>query len=132
MLKPTPIKRIEELFEGYQRITSDSVAASVLVLCQILAKPEAVEPSDDMVSLNQAAKILGMTPSGLRKLVERTKHRASGPSIEFLQTGRWGRIRFKRQWLEAFVAEHSHKQVKRTAGRRAPKRSSHVSNWDCT
>jgi hypothetical protein len=59
-----------------------------------------------LLSLEDAAKLLGYTPSGLRKIVRRTREGKRGPTIQFFQVGT-GPIRFKPEWLDEFVAANS-------------------------
>src|SRR5258708_1467905 len=59
-----------------------------------------------LLSLAQAAEYLGASESGLRKIVERSRRLlATGrpPLIKWCQHGRWGRIRFRAEWLEAYI-----------------------------
>jgi len=51
-----------------------------------------------LVSLNDAAKILNYSVSGLRKLVTRR-------AIKFYQRTPHAPIKFKREWLDEFVAD---------------------------
>lgn len=53
-----------------------------------------------MLSLNEAAAILGCSPSGLRKLVQRR-------AIRFFQLAKHSRIKFRREWLDEFIDAHS-------------------------
>lgn len=52
--------------------------------------------SDTLLTLAEAAEILGYKPSGLRKLVKRG-------DIRYVQVGR-GPIKFRREWLDQFSA----------------------------
>jgi hypothetical protein len=52
-------------------------------------------------NLNSAANQLGMTVSGLRKLVVKKK-------ITYFQNGKRGRIMFRPEWLEEFIEGHTH------------------------
>ena len=49
-----------------------------------------------------------MKASGLRKFVARTKRGTPGPQIQFFQIGE-GPIKFRREWIERFIDEHSTK-----------------------
>jgi excisionase family DNA binding protein len=53
-----------------------------------------------MLSLNEAAAVLGCSPSGLRKLVQRR-------AIRFFQLAKHSRIKFRREWLDEFIDAHS-------------------------
>jgi hypothetical protein len=50
-----------------------------------------------------AADLLGYKPAGLRKIVTATKFGKPGPKIQFAQVGK-GPIRFRREWLDEFIA----------------------------
>ena len=69
---------------------------------------------DRLLTLAQAADLLGMKASGLRTIVARTKHGTPGPQIQFFQIGQ-GPIKFRRAWIERFIEENSTKpgQVQR-------------------
>jgi hypothetical protein len=59
-----------------------------------------------LLSLGQAAEYLGISTSGLRKIVERSrKLLANGkpPLITWCQHGKWGRIRFREVWLDDYI-----------------------------
>lgn len=58
-----------------------------------------------MLSLEQAAAYLGYSPSGLRKLVQRTRERKHGRTIKFFQSGKWSNIKFKQEWLDEFIEQ---------------------------
>jgi excisionase family DNA binding protein len=53
-----------------------------------------------MLSLKEAAAMLGCTESGLRKLVAKNE-------IRYFQHGHGGRIRFKAEWIDDFVEKFS-------------------------
>jgi hypothetical protein len=61
---------------------------------------------DRLLTLAQAADLLGMKASGLRKFDARTKRGTPGPQIQFFQIGE-GPIKFRRQWIERFIEENS-------------------------
>jgi excisionase family DNA binding protein len=69
--------------------------------------------TQEFLSLSQAAKILGVSESGLRKYVRRG-------DIQYSQVRKWGPIRFRREWLDAFV---SPPPTKRQAKTKLPPRS---------
>jgi hypothetical protein len=61
-----------------------------------------------MLSIRDAARHLGCSTDTVRQLVNRSKarlagHATSGPTIKFFQTGRYGSIRFRPEWLEEFI-----------------------------
>lgn len=66
-----------------------------------------------LLCLNAAAEYLGMTAHGLRKIVKRG-------GIVYFQSGRRGRLRFKTEWLDDYIAQHTHqpRQFTPTAGRK--------------
>ena len=56
--------------------------------------------------------MLGYTEKGLRKIVDRSRARARGvrtrgPTIRFFQTTRGAPVRFKEEWIEEFVDQHT-------------------------
>jgi hypothetical protein len=57
---------------------------------------------EPLLNLAEAAALLGYAPSGLRKIVNRTKRGEQGGAIRFMQVGR-GPIRFRRAWIEEFI-----------------------------
>ena len=89
--------------------------------CLRALQPEPVKP--DMLSLRQAATLLGYTEKGLRKIVARK-------GIQFFQSRPWAPIKFKREWIDAFIMEHSTMQARPTARSMARLQSRHGSNWD--
>jgi hypothetical protein len=68
--------------------------------------------SADVVSLNEAARILGMSASGLRKVVRRG-------AIRFSQSRPHSPIKFRREWLGEYVERGS--QTGEPAAKRQPK-----------
>jgi len=54
-----------------------------------------------MDSIKMVANQLGMTISGLRKLVARGE-------ITYFQHGKHGRIMFRPEWVEEFISRHTH------------------------
>ena len=65
-----------------------------------------------LLSLQEAAEAIGYTAKGLRKIVDRSRLRANGgrtrgPTIKFFQAGPGSPIRFKEEWLEEFITEHT-------------------------
>lgn len=90
-----------------------------------------VQLVDELIGLNQAARILGYSPSGLRRIVEATRRRTAGrsvtgPTIKFFQPGPRGEIKFSPQWIKEFIAENTVDPAAkpRPATRRTRKRSS--------
>jgi hypothetical protein len=55
-----------------------------------------------LLTLEDAAKLLGYTPSGLRKVVNRTREGRAGASIRFFQVGQ-GPIRCRQEWLDEVI-----------------------------
>jgi hypothetical protein len=65
-----------------------------------------------LISLEEAARLLGYTAKGFRKIVDRSRakaagHRTHGPTIRFFQATKGAPIKFKVEWIEAFVIEHT-------------------------
>ena len=54
-----------------------------------------------MEDIKTVAKQLGMTISGLRKLVAKRE-------IRYFQHGKHGRILFRPEWVEEFIERHTH------------------------
>ena len=66
----------------------------------------------DLLDLKEAAAALGYTVKGLRKIVDRSRARAHGartrgPTIKFFQTSRGAPVRFRPEWIEEFIDEHT-------------------------
>lgn len=86
-----------------------------------------------MLDIKQVADKLGLTSSGIRKLV------ASG-DIVYFQSGKKGRIRFREEWVEEFIEKNTHRkcnlvkpnrQAKKKPFRSAEGSSNrHGFNWD--
>jgi hypothetical protein len=72
-------------------------------LYECLSAIKAPKFADGMLSLREASALLGYTESGLRKIVARK-------GIESFQAKRWGPIKFKREWLDGFVDNHTKKR----------------------
>lgn len=62
--------------------------------------------SEPLLSLEEAATLLGYTTSGLRKIVNRTREGRQGATIRFFQVGK-GPIKFKSEWIDDFIAANS-------------------------
>lgn len=65
-----------------------------------------------LISLEKAALLLGYTPIGLRKIVNRSRDKAtgkttSGPTIRFFQTCKSAPIKFRIEWIEEFIDRYS-------------------------
>ena len=58
------------------------------------------QPVKDLLSLREAATLLGYTPKGLRKIVSRK-------GIQVCQSRKWAPLKFKREWLDDFVDGHT-------------------------
>ena len=58
------------------------------------------------ISFIDAAAYLGLSPHGLRKLIDRSRRALKGPvkgaTIRFAQDGKGGTIRFRPEWLEEY------------------------------
>jgi len=97
-------------YNEFLRLTGDATAASNLVLAHALknAKAAVAESPEGLLNLEEAAAYLGCTVHGLRKVVIRTQQSRAGqhvmgPTIEFSQQRKRGTIRFRREWLDAFI-----------------------------
>jgi hypothetical protein len=79
-------------------------AAQVIEVRRYLAEAISATKTqgDELLTLNEAAKVLGYTASGLRRIVNRTKAGGQGPTINFLQVGQ-GPIKFRHEWLDEFI-----------------------------
>lgn len=65
-----------------------------------------------MLSLEEAAEMLGYSVKGLRKIVLRSKAKAQGartrgPTIKFLQAGKGSPIKFREEWIEEFIDQYT-------------------------
>jgi hypothetical protein len=65
-----------------------------------------------MIGLDEAAQLLGYSVSGLRKIVDRSRRRLRGepvvrPMIQFFQAGPKAPIKFKPQWVDDFIRQHT-------------------------
>jgi excisionase family DNA binding protein len=70
-----------------------------------------------LLPLSEAAAYLGMTPSALRKLAKRG-------GIVFFQHGSRGRLKFKAEWLDEYIARHTRRPG--SPGGRQPRRKASV------
>lgn len=66
----------------------------------------------NMLSISEAAEILGYTVKGLRKIIDRSKAkvqgaRVRGPTIRFFQTTKGASVKFKLEWVEEFIERHT-------------------------
>ncbi len=115
----TDTKHMIDLFTRFRKaIGGDVQAASLLTLAHVMQERQDAEaerpkapPAGRMLSLKEAAAYLGYTPKGFHEIVQRSRasHQGKyteGPTIRFFQTGWHGRIQFKREWLDEFVAQH--------------------------
>ena len=74
----------------------------------------------EMLSLREAAALLGYSERGLRRIVERSRQksqgiRVAGPMIRFFQTAASAPIHFKQEWLDEFIATHTIDPLVRSA-----------------
>jgi excisionase family DNA binding protein len=88
-------------------------ARQYLALAISTCAPKDAEPKDAF-SLEQVSKLLGCKPKTVRTLVDRTRRGLPG-GIRFHQVGRHSPIRFRREWIDEFLAEHSHGTKRKTA-----------------
>ena len=112
-------KTVNDLYAEYLDHTGgDKAAAASLTLADTLqrtldakAEPVAQPVADGLLNIGEASHYLGCTPHGLRKIVARTQasqmgQRVNGPTIEFFQSRKKGPIRFRQEWLDAFIEKH--------------------------
>lgn len=69
----------------------------------------------NLLSLQEAADKLGYTVKGLRKIVDRSRAKANGeetdgPTITFFQTTKGAPVKFKQEWIDQFIREHTVQQ----------------------
>lgn len=89
------------------------------------------------LNLQQAAEYLGYSPSGLRKLVDRSRklmQHGGEPELRFAQGRKRGKVLFRREWLDDFAREVVEVRVAPvTKRRKAPKiptnSTSHGLDW---
>lgn len=62
--------------------------------------------NNPLISLEDAAKLLDYSTSGLRKIVNRTKAGGQGPTIHFFQVGN-GPIKFRSEWIDEFISANT-------------------------
>ena len=65
-----------------------------------------------LLSIRQAAEMLGYTEKGIRRIVIRSRAKAcgartTGPTITFFQAGTRGAIRFRPEWIQQFIDENT-------------------------
>lgn len=65
-----------------------------------------------LIGLREAARMLGYTEKGLRKIVARSRARVAGarthgPTIKFFQTAKGAAVRFRPEWIEEFINENT-------------------------
>jgi excisionase family DNA binding protein len=72
--------------------------------------PPDEKPQGALLTLAEAAEYLGYKPAGLRKL-------AKAGSVRFVQNGT-GPLRFRREWLDEYVASNNASGVKRSPARK--------------
>jgi hypothetical protein len=65
-----------------------------------------------LLSLQEAAELLGYTTKGLRKIVDRSRVNANGaetrgPTITFFQTSKGAPVKFKQEWIDDFIQQHT-------------------------
>jgi hypothetical protein len=118
----------------FRRIATPGEAQALIAECLAALTP-APAAADEMLSLPEAAKLLGYTQKGLRNIVDRSKRALAGrrvdaPTIEFAQAGVRGAIRFRREWLDAFIAGHPPAPATKTKGAAVRAKSSHGLSYD--
>ena len=118
----------------FRRIATPGEAQAILAECLAALTP-ATAAADEMLTLPEAAKLLGYAEKGLRNIVDRSKRALAGrrvdaPTIEFAQAGVRGAIRFRREWLDAFIAGHPPAPSTKTKGAAVRAKSSHGLSYD--
>ena len=88
-----------------------------------------------LLSLREAAEYLGYSEDGMWKLVKRSRRRASGaavggPTIRFFQPSRGACIRFKREWLDEFIEQHTVDPTAEPLIQEKPKRKTRANRPD--
>jgi len=72
-----------------------------------------VSVTEPLLNMKQGAIRLGYSPSGMRKLIERSKRRlegypVKGPTIRFFQPSPGDEIKFRPEWLDEFIDACTH------------------------
>lgn len=88
----------DQLAASLREVFPDARVTTIAV-----GQPTASVNPDALIDLATAAELLGYKPAGLRKIVAATKAGKAGPTIQFAQVGK-GPIRFRREWLDDFIA----------------------------
>ena len=68
--------------------------------------------NDPLLTLEEAAHLLGYSTGAMRTLIHRSKRRAAGvpvkgPTIQFFQPGPRAAIRLRQEWLTDFIKRHT-------------------------
>ena len=87
------------------------------------AKRALATDSEPLISFEEAARILGLGERSLRKIIQRSRERiegrwTSGPTIRFFQVHPKAAIKFRPEWLDEFICQHTHDPS--SASRRIP------------
>jgi len=98
-----------------------------------LTPPEA-QPEGGMIGIDRAARLLGLSVSGVRKLVDRSRKTAKGesvrgPVIRFHQARPGGPILFRPEWIDDYVDGHTVDTPPTHTPPTSRTRKSHGSNW---
>lgn len=77
-----------------------------------------------MLTIKEAAPLLGKKASGVRKLIDRSRlaaegRRVSGDTIRFFQDGKKGAILFRPEWIDEYIERNT--VVPRATGEAAPR-----------
>jgi hypothetical protein len=123
---------VMQQFRHYRDFVPDDTAAALLVLSEAVADSAQIEPRrisqpGALLSLAEAAPLVGYEPEGLRKLVNEKQ-------IKYIQNGKKGRIKFRREWLDEFNAANESGPktvVKSPAQRKRPARSAPQRSFGC-
>ncbi|MBI3465036.1 MAG: hypothetical protein HY000_18570 [Planctomycetes bacterium] len=82
----------------------------------------AIEQEPLVLTLNEAAQKLNISPWTLREIVERSRDalqskRPRGPTIQFAQSSRTAPIMFRPEWLQDFIERHTFDPSQPTQGK---------------
>lgn len=71
------------------------------------------EKIEELIDFEEAIRILGIGERNLRKIIQRSRERiegkwTTGPTIRFFQYHSKAAIKFRREWLEEFICQHTY------------------------
>ena len=127
------------IYREYLEKTGDPSAAASLTLADTLRSSldaKAAPPAGAVLNIKQAATYLGYSSDGLRKIVNRTRRiqagqHTLGPTVEFSQSGKYGVLLFRREWLDRFIEENRVRPDNSTLPmpRKGPGRTDKADEW---